>query len=164
MPSQISKTVLLKALKRLGDLLKENSKKIELVVAGGVISLLVFNSRQLTHDVDAILLRGDIGDKPILDKLIHQVADEYSLRKDWMNDSVSFFGLSTKSNTVVFNHSHLKLFAAKWEELLAHKIHASRRKTDIDDAENILKRISGYTRDPLYKELLKYKPIIPFPC
>ena len=54
MPLNLTKHVLLKSLKRLGDLLKENGKKIELVVAGGVISLLVFNSRQLTHDVDAI--------------------------------------------------------------------------------------------------------------
>lgn len=160
MPLNLTKHVLLKSLKRLGDLLKESGKKIELVVAGGVISLLVFNSRQLTHDVDAIF-NGSTKDKEMLKMLISKVGKEFSLSEDWINDSVSFFGLSTKSNVVVFNHSHLKLVAAKWEELLSHKILAFRSDTDFDDSKNILKRLKGYKKDELYKELLKYKPISP---
>ncbi len=40
----LSKSVITKALTRLADLLKEKNKRVELVAAGGVISVLIFGT------------------------------------------------------------------------------------------------------------------------
>ena len=94
----LSKQVILKALTRLGDLLQERNRQIELVAAGGVISVLQFGNRHMTRDVDAIFPEKD---RELLMSLIDQVAIEQSLpsgKHAWLNDGVSFFGLTTKSS------------------------------------------------------------------
>ena len=50
----LSKKAIEKALWRLGELLKEQQECVELVTAGGVISVLLFGNRQMTRDIDAI--------------------------------------------------------------------------------------------------------------
>lgn len=50
---QISIQTLTKALKRLGDLLQKENKRLELVCCGGIISLMYFHSRAMTQDIDA---------------------------------------------------------------------------------------------------------------
>ncbi len=49
--SQMTRFVLINALNRLGDLLKEKDKKQELVCCGGVVSVLYHASRHMTHDL-----------------------------------------------------------------------------------------------------------------
>ncbi len=39
-------------MRHLGDLLKEKRKTIELIAAGGVISVMQFGNRQMTRDID----------------------------------------------------------------------------------------------------------------
>jgi len=53
----LSKTIINKALTRLAALLKEKNKHVELVAAGGVISVVLFGSRQMTRDIDVIMRR-----------------------------------------------------------------------------------------------------------
>ncbi|HAO21912.1 MAG TPA: hypothetical protein DCQ37_16470 [Desulfobacteraceae bacterium] len=149
-----------KALERLANLLKDNNIKIDMTVAGGVVSLFVLKSRNATHDIDAIF-PDNPGKQKLLKKLIIQVADEMKLEKTWLNDSLSFFGLETKSDIIVFRHSHLILRAAEWEELLAHKIHAFRSRDDINDARLILKKLKGFKKEELFRKIKKYKPISP---
>ncbi len=157
---KLSVTNAKKALKRLADLLKENNTKLDMTVAGGIVSLFVLKSRNATHDIDAIF-PANHRKRNLLEKLITQVADEMKLEKTWLNDSISFFGLETKSNIVVFKHKYLILRAAKWEELLAHKIHAFRSKDDINDARLILKQLKGFKKEGLFCKVKKYKPISP---
>lgn len=52
--AQITKPVMVKALTKLGDLLKQKNKRLELVCCGGIVSLLYHGSRQTTHDVDVL--------------------------------------------------------------------------------------------------------------
>ena len=161
---KISQADLSRALNRLGDLLKTHNKRLEMVVAGGVISLLYFRSRTMTEDVDAIFPYNP-ANRALLVSLIKQVGDELgfatSPRSVWFNDSVSFFGLQTKSDVVVFNHPFLCLKAAKWEELLAHKVHAFRDEKDIADAVLLFKQITGKTSDQLFADVVRYAPISP---
>ncbi len=157
---KISKHKIDRALKRLGELLEQRNKKFDLTVGGGVISLFYFRSRQMTKDVDAVFPDSP-ADRELLKDLINQVASELKLPDEWLNDSISFFGLETESDVIIFRHSHLRLRAAKWEELLAHKIHAFRRKEDINDARLILSEIRGFSKEKLFEELKKYEPISP---
>ncbi len=52
--STLSKIAIEKALWRLGELLQEHKEHVELITAGGVISVLLFGNRQMTRDIDAI--------------------------------------------------------------------------------------------------------------
>lgn len=160
---QLSKAVIEAALNRLGELLKDQNKRVELVVAGGIISVLYFGSRLMTRDIDAIIPEHD---KVLLARLINQVAAEQMLptgKHAWLNDSVSFFGLQTKSTNVIFKHSNLSLFSATWHELLGMKLSGAwRRDTDFNDAVHILREIGSNTKHHTLLESLKYKNFAPF--
>ncbi len=161
---QISIQLLTKALNRLGELLKKENKRLEMTCCGGIISLMHFRSRMMTQDVDAIF-PANPANKELLVRLIKQVGEENGLSVDkkslWFNDSVSFFGLETQSKVVIFQHPYLVLKAASWEELLAHKVHASRHDKDIQDAVLILKEIKGKDKEQIYIDVKKYSPFVP---
>lgn len=166
-----------KALTRLGDLLAEKDKQVELTCCGGVISLLYFGSRNITHDVDAIF-PANPDDRKLLIQAIKQVSQEQGLASEgselgdaslWLNDSVSFFGLETKSDVVIFKHPNLVLKAASWEELLAHKVHASRDDKDRQDAVLLLQEILQKNADKdkpkskqeIYEDVKSHAPASP---
>lgn len=52
--TQITKSIMLKALDKLGDLLQANNQCLELVCCGGIVSVSYHGSRQMTHDVDVL--------------------------------------------------------------------------------------------------------------
>ena len=159
----LSKIVIEKALNRLGDLLKEKNQRIELVAAGGVISVLQFGSRHMTRDVDVIIQEKD---KVLLKALINQVGREQNLPigdHAWLNDGVSFFGLKTKSTNLIFNHSHLAVFSASWHELLGMKLSGAwRRRTDYNDAVHILRKIGNKNKEKTLKEAMQYRNFSPY--
>lgn len=158
----LSKIIIEKALKKLGNLLKEKNKRIELVAAGGVISVLQFGSRHMTRDIDVIFPHRD---KELLTNLIEQVGVEQNLptgKHAWLNDGVSFFGLQTKSNNVIFRHSNLVLYSASWYELLGMKLSGAwRRDADFNDAIHILRAIGEENREETLKQSLKHKNFSP---
>lgn len=151
------------ALTRVGDLLQAEDLSVDLACCGGVISTLYFGDRDSTHDVDA-MFPDNPQVKDTLVRIIRQVGDEMGLETGehslWFNDSISFFGLQTKSDVVIFEHGGLTLKAAEWEEMLAHKIHASRHQKDRDDAQRILQEIDKPKEDIL-AAILKYAPFVP---
>lgn len=55
----LSKIVIESVLNRLAQLLQEKQKRVELVAAGGVISIMIFGSRQMTRDIDVIITEPD---------------------------------------------------------------------------------------------------------
>lgn len=161
---QIPKSILLNALNRLGDLLQEKDRPLELVCCGGVVSVLYHGSREMTHDVDVLFPNNAEAVALLLD-LIDQVGAEFDLehgaRDKWLNDSVSFIGLVTKSETVVFHHPFLVLKAADWHEMLAHKLTAFRGQRDIDDAVQFLKAIGSNDKTCVFATIGKYRPLVP---
>jgi hypothetical protein len=161
---QISIETFTHALTRLGDLLQKKDKHLELVCCGGIVSLMYFRSRMMTQDIDAIF-PANLENKQLLIQLIKQVGQEMGLSTHekalWFNDSVSFFGLQTLSDVVIFQHPFLILKAATWEEMLAHKIHASRHDKDIQDAVLLLKEIKTKDKEIIYAAVKKYAPISP---
>ena len=158
----LSKVVINKALTRLATLLKDKNQRVELVAAGGVISVLLFGSRQMTRDIDVIM---DQKDKSLLTELISQVAQEQNLPAGdhaWLNDGVSFFGLKTKSSNRIFHHPNLVVYTASWYELLGMKLSGAwRRDADFDDAIHLLKAIDNKNKDEILKESIKYKNFSP---
>lgn len=161
---QITKAIMLKALNKLGDLLKKKNKRLELVCCGGIVSVLYHGSRQMTHDVD-VLFPNNPSIANMLKQLVDEVGAEFGLehgpRDKWFNDSVSFIGLQSKSNNVVFKHSHLVLKAADWHEMLAHKVTAFRGLRDKNDAIHFLKEIKPKDKQVIFQKVRKFKPFVP---
>lgn len=161
---QITKSIMLKALNKLGDLLKINNQCIELVCCGGIVSVLYHGSRQMTHDVDVLFPNNPIVAN-LLKQLVNQVGEEFGLehgpRDKWFNDSVNFIGLQSKSDTVVFQHTNLVLKAADWHEMLAHKLTACRGERDINDAIHFLKEIKPVDKHAIFNQVSEYRPFVP---
>jgi len=159
----LSKPIIENALKRLAELLKAKNKRVELVAAGGVISVLIFGSRQMTRDIDVIIPQKD---KSLIETLVEQVSTEQNLPKGkqaWLNDGVSFFGLQTKSDQTVFEHPNLTVYTASWSELLGMKLSGAwRRDADFDDAIHIMRQIGGTNRIEMLTKSLEYKNLSPF--
>lgn len=155
---------MIQALNKLGDLLKQKGKRVELVCCGGVVSLLYHSSRQTTHNVD-VLFPNNPALASMLKELVDQVGEEFGLehgpRDKWFKDSISFIGLQSKSNTIVFQHSHLTLKAADWHEMLAHKFTAFRGARDINDAEHFLKEIKPKDKQAIFNKTSEYRPFVP---
>lgn len=52
----ITRQEILEVLERLGQLAKERGTKIELMLVGGALMVLLYEARESTRDVDAIVL------------------------------------------------------------------------------------------------------------
>ncbi|GIK43492.1 MAG: hypothetical protein BroJett011_73250 [Chloroflexota bacterium] len=90
----LTKEEIIEALKRLGELAEQEASPIELLLMGGAVMVLVYNTRVSTRDVDALILAPPEA-RPIL-SLVKQVAQEYNLPEDWLNDGAKGYlvGLS----------------------------------------------------------------------
>jgi hypothetical protein len=162
--TQITKPIILKALNKLGDLLKDKNQRLELICCGGIVSVLYHGSRHMTHDVDVLFPNNPTVAKMLM-RLVDEVGKEFGLehgpREKWFNDSVKFIGLQSKSNTVVFRHPNLVLKAADWHEMLAHKLTAFRGARDINDATHFLKEIKSNDKQAIFKKVSKFRPFVP---
>lgn len=82
----LSRSRLLAALRRLGELAQAEGLTLELSLYGGAVFTLVYGSRDSTRDVDALLRPAEEGRR-----LAAIVAREQSLPEDWLSDHVRHF-------------------------------------------------------------------------
>ncbi|WP_404422224.1 hypothetical protein [Nibricoccus sp. IMCC34717] len=74
------------ALRRLGELARDESVTLEVSLYGGAVFTLVYGSRNATKDVDAL-----VRPAAVAQKLAKKVAAELELPADWLNDNVRQF-------------------------------------------------------------------------
>lgn len=121
----LHRNLIIHALNRLSELLKEiNETRTLIVVGGAAIELLGFNRPDVTRDVDVI---SNI-DK-ILARLILQIAQEMGLPNDWLNNHSSIFlnNIDTKSfpsETEVYQSNNLKVYSVAIDLLIELKVRA----------------------------------------
>jgi hypothetical protein len=82
----LTKTQIIEALRRLGELAQAEGIILEVSLYGGAVFSLVYGSRDSTLDVDALVRPTEIARR-----LAVQVAKELELPEDWLNDQVRFF-------------------------------------------------------------------------
>ena len=82
----LSRSRLLAALRRLGELAQVEGLTLEISLYGGAVFTLIYGSRDSTRDVDALLRPADEGRR-----LAAIVAREQSLPVDWLSDHVRQF-------------------------------------------------------------------------
>ena len=85
-PRRLSRTTVIRALNRLGELCTKTEGKVEIAIYGGTVMMLAYNCRTATKDVDAIFHPAEV-----LEPLLVQVARELQLPDDWLNSGVKAF-------------------------------------------------------------------------
>ena len=82
----LSRARITQALRRLGELAREQNTTLEVSLYGGAVFTLVYGSREATKDVDAVVRQSEIAAI-----LAARVSRELVLPDDWLNDHVKQF-------------------------------------------------------------------------
>jgi len=120
----LSRTQITQALRRLGELAREQNVTLEVSLYGGAVFTLVYESREATKDVDAVIRQNEVARKLAL-----KVAKELGLPEDWLNDQVKQFLAEKEAKrelTEVDFGEGLRVSVPTAAYLLAMKLRASR--------------------------------------
>jgi len=152
-------------LEKVNAWLAARETKGELCVYGGACLCLAFAARSSTKDVDAVFEPA-----AIVRKAAFEVAAEMGWNWNWLNDDVKGF-LSIRDREGIellesFELSHLKVYAANPEYLLAMKCLAARlggheegdAATDLNDAIWLCRHLGISSREAIAGVVLKYYP------
>ena len=151
---ELSRADIKKYLYTLNDKLKNIGEHGELILFGGAVMSLVHDFRKSTEDIDAIY-----SPKEIINKISEEIAEEFSLNKNWLNDSVKGFIFSKIEKEILLNMSNLRVYAVAPDYMLAMKLTALRRDTkDIEDIKFLLEYLDIKYKEDLYNLLHKYIP------
>jgi hypothetical protein len=152
----LSRPDILQLFRRLNRELEAISVKGELYLVGGAVMCLVYDARSATKDVD-----GFFRPAKTMREAAARVANEMALPSDWLNDAVKGF-LSTEGTYDVFlEESHLKVFTATGEYLLAMKCIAARigeEFHDINDIRFLLRHLNISSFDVVMECVERYYP------
>ena len=108
------------------------SLKGELYLAGGAVMCLVFKARPSTRDVD-----GYFEPAAKLREAARRVALKAGVKEDWLNDGVKGYLSEKGSFNPYLELSHLKVFTARPDYLLAMKCLAMRIGEEFHDLDDI---------------------------
>ena len=149
----INRKEIVEALERLGQLAEARGTKIELALVGGALMVLLYEARESTRDVDAIILAPR--DANTVRELAKIVADERGWPDDWLNDGAKGFLIGLSSGLVVFSALGIEVRSPATAQLLAMKLSAWRDDVDIADARRLLQEMSG-SRDEIWQSVEPY--------
>lgn len=159
--SPFNKEDILRLFHLLNDQMAAVSLTGEVYLVGGAVMCLAFNARPATKDVDAFF-------KPAqkIREAAAKVAVQTGIPPDWLNDAVKGFLSGEGDYNDFLDLSHLKVFVAKPEYLLAMKCLAMRIGEEFQDEEDI-KYLLRYLNLRTYQETLdlmtRYYPLERFP-
>lgn len=152
-------------IQRLFQLLNEELKKEsiqgELYLVGGAVMCLVFQTRPSTKDVD-----GYFQPTQKMREAAGRVAAQSGLKKDWLNDAVKGFFSGQGTFDRFLELSHLKIFTARADYLLAMKCLAARIGEEFHDFEDIrflLRYLNVDTYQRAVEIITRYYPVERFP-
>lgn len=140
---RLSRTQVVRALTRLGELCLATKTKAEIAIYGGTVMMIAFDCREMTKDVDAIFQPQEA-----LEPLIARVARELKLPGDWLNAGVKPF-VGSREAQVRFSELQipgLEITRPSAEYLLAMKCMAARLPTpfrtgDMTDIKFLIRRL-----------------------
>lgn len=152
-------------LGKVNAYLAERGIRGELCLYGGACLCLAFAARNSTKDVDAVFEPA-----AIVRKAAFEVAVEMGWPGNWLNDDVKGF-LSIRGGEGIemldaLEFSHLRVYAAKAEYVLAMKCLAARMgggdeedcSPDLDDAFWLCQHLGVDSREGIARIVLKYFP------
>ncbi len=152
-------------LEKMNAFLEGKGVRGELCLYGGACLCLAFAARNSTKDVDAVFEPA-----AIVRKAAFEVAVEMGWPGNWLNDDVrGFLSIRGGEGQEVLDScefSHLKVYAAKADYLLAMKCLAARmgggdqedRAPDLEDALWLCRHLGLSTREGIAGAVLRYYP------
>ena len=161
MSHALSKRDILRLFDALNDELRAVNVKGQLHLAGGAVMCLALDARPSTRDVDASF-------KPsvaVLDAAT-RVAAKHGVRESWLNDAVKAYLSDRGSYAPFLELSHLKVFCATPEYMLAMKCLAMRIGEGFRDEEDIrylLRHLGLRHYEDAEQILARYYPLAEYP-
>ena len=131
----LSRIQVIGALTALGVKLDSRGIRAEMFVVGGAAMALVYSSRRLTRDIDAVFVP-----KTAVYAAAAEVARDRGLPSGWLNDAVKGFlpPVPDKIQPAALDVPGLEVIVASPEYLLAMKLLAMRIGEDTDDIRVLL--------------------------
>jgi len=149
-------------LEALNQELARTGVRGEMFLAGGAVMCLVFRAREATKDIDALLVPASQ-----LRRAAQEIGEREGLPPDWLNDAVKGFFSQFGRFEVYEEMSHLRIFAAHPEYLLAMKCLAMRlgeEFKDRDDVALLLKMLGLQRVQDAEAALARYYPLDRYPA
>lgn len=150
-----------KQIEKLFELLNKKLRSLstigELYLVGGAVMCLAYQARESTKDIDAAFLPSQT-----IRKIAHEIAEEENLPNSWLNDGVKGFLSDAGSSVPYLESSHLKVFVATPEYLLALKCLAMRLGAEFHDESDIrflLRYLNIESHEQALKIIMRYYPL-----
>ena len=145
----------------LNEELRSQSVAGEVYLVGGAVMCLVFGARESTRDVD-----GYFEPTKKIREAAARVAVEAGVDEHWLNDGVKRYLSPRGSFSKHLELSHLKVYCADANYLLAMKCLAMRigeEFQDLDDIRYLLRHIGLQSYEDAREVISKYYPLERFP-
>ncbi len=155
----ISRDLIMRALRRLGELALAEGLTLELCLYDGTALMLAYGNREATQDVDATVSPKQIGLH-----LAKQVARELNLDEKWLNDEVwRFFAPLGARRALPLDIPGLRLYVATASYLLAMKALACRRpgpsrRGDLHDLKFLIHKMEIKSLDEIQQHIDRFYP------
>jgi hypothetical protein len=127
---------IIRAWTRLGELAHAEGKSIDIVVVGGAVMAVYFQSRTSTADVDGIFEPA-----PETRRWAGVVADDLGLPSEWLNDGAKGYVTVESAGPVLYRSTGIVVRTLALAHLLALKLMAWRDDVDFNDALRILQAV-----------------------
>jgi hypothetical protein len=136
--SDLDRTRIEELLRALDRALERRGATADIYILGGGAIALGFDAERSTRDLNAVFAPASEVRSAASD-----VAEEFDLAADWINDAAKCFLPPTAddSQRVVFESPHLRVCVAGAEHLLAMKVASSRVEQDRDDLELLIRTL-----------------------
>jgi hypothetical protein len=160
--SALKKKQIEKLLRALNDELGSEGIKGELYLVGGAVMCLAFAARPSTNDLDAAFVPATE-----VRRAAKRVAVKLNVKEDWLNDGVKGFFSQQGEFYPYLELSHLQVFVAKAEYLLAMKCLALRigeEFRDIDDVRYLLRHLGIENYKSAIEVIGRFYPQDKFPA
>ncbi len=131
----LSKDEIQRAFEELSAELGRAERAHELVILGGAALIMLYEARESTRDVDAI-----VAGRAVMDAS-KRIATKIGLPPDWLNDGAKGYVHGLAIGDAVFSSPSLVVKTLAPQQLLAMKLSAWRDDVDIDDARLLLSNI-----------------------
>ncbi|MEW9124877.1 MAG: DUF6036 family nucleotidyltransferase [Thermotaleaceae bacterium] len=146
---------IIKYLEVLNEKMKEKEIRGQIALFGGTVMCLVYHARPSTKDIDAIF-----EPKQAIYQIASEIAEEFNLESDWLNDSVKGFVSANNETRVFKDFSHLTVYVPSAEYMLAMKCMAARigDTHDVTDIKFLLNYLNIKETEAALNIIAKYFP------
>lgn len=154
--------MILRALGRLAELLKERGVQGEICLLGGTAMVLAYHARPSTKDVDAIFRPS-----AVIRELARVVEAELGLPESWLNDGAKGFASAHHDTTAgdLPQFEGLRLTAPTPEYMLAMKCMAARigyaegDPSDVADVRFLVRRLGLQNAEQALDIVARFYPV-----